>query len=184
MAALEVLGLGALAAALPGSIVLVAECALALLPRTRARREHARRPRVTVLVPAHDEEELLPRALRFVRDQLVPGDRVLVVAHNCRDGTAEIARRSGAEVIEPRDSGGRGKSDAVLAGLAYLANDGRTEVVVILDADGVLGRGSLDVLARAAVFHGGPVQAEYVFHAPRGSGARGDVSRLSILLKN
>src|SRR6185503_18449360 len=88
------------------------------------------------------------------------------------------------EVIEPRDSGERGKSDAVLAGLAYLANDGRTEVVVILDADGVLGRGSLDVLARAAVFNGGPVQAEYVFHAPRGIGARGDVSRLSILLKN
>jgi hypothetical protein len=56
--------------------------------------------------------------------------------------------------------------------------------VVILDADGVLRRGSLDRLARAAAFHGSAVQAEYAFRAPRGSGGRGEVARASILLKN
>jgi len=179
-----VVGLGALAVALPPAVVLALECAFAALPTPRAPWKHARRPRLAVLVPAHDEEALLPRALRSVRDQLAPGDRLLVVAHNCRDATASLARALGAEVIEPRDSGSRGKSDAVLAGLAHLAAGAPPEIVVILDADGVLRRGSLDALARAAAFHGSPVQAEYVFRAPRGSGGRAEVSRFSILLKN
>lgn len=187
MALLELAGCGALLLAAPPVAILVAECALACFPRPRARWRSARRPRLAVLVPAHDEEALLPRALRSLRDQLGPGDRVLVVAHDCRDATAAVARTLGAEVIEARTAAAcvsRGKSDALLAGLAHLAASAPPEVVVILDADGVLGRGSLDALARAARFHGGPVQAEYLFRAPRGNGARGAVARSSILLKN
>lgn len=182
---LQVLGFGVLLLAVPPTLVLAAECLLALLPTPRAPWKGASRPRLAVLVPAHDEEALLPRALRSIRNELAPGDRVLVVAHDCRDATAALARAFGAEVIEPRTastSTSRGKSDAVLAGLAHLALGTPPEIVVILDADSVLHRGSLAALTRAAGFHRGPVQAEYVFQAPRG--ARGDVSRFSILLKN
>lgn len=181
----SLLGLGALLLAAPGTLVLTAECLLAFLP-PRRRPQPARRPLLAVLVPAHDEELLLPRALRSVRDQLASADRLLVVAHDCRDATAAVARALGAEVIEPRTSGAvsRGKSDALLAGLAHLEAHDPPEIVAILDADSVMGRGSLDALARAVAFHGGAVQAEYVFRAARGSGARGELSRLSILIKN
>jgi cellulose synthase/poly-beta-1,6-N-acetylglucosamine synthase-like glycosyltransferase len=184
MALLTVLGLAVLAVALPPALVLTLECLLALLPPPRTRWKLAPRLPLAVLVPAHDEEALLPRALRSVRAQLAAGDRLLVVAHNCRDATAQLARELGAEVIEARDAGARGKSDAVLAGLAHLARGVRPDVVVILDADGVLSRGGLDALARAVAFHGAAVQAEYVFRTPRGSRGRGDVSRYSTVLKN
>jgi glycosyltransferase involved in cell wall biosynthesis len=55
------------------------------------------------VVPAHDEEEMLPgclAALRAAATRLAPVPvRLLVVADACGDATAEHARRGGAEVI-------------------------------------------------------------------------------------
>lgn len=59
---------------------------------------------VGVVVPAHDEEELLPSCLatvdlaaRMVPDAVV---HVIVVADACRDRTAVLAARAGAAVVE------------------------------------------------------------------------------------
>ena len=58
---------------------------------------------VGVIVPAHDEQELLPaclaslrRAAQALRGTLV---QLVVVADACRDRTAEVARRGGAAVV-------------------------------------------------------------------------------------
>jgi glycosyltransferase involved in cell wall biosynthesis len=58
---------------------------------------------VGVVVPAHDEEDLLPSCLASLRRAALavrgmPVDLV-VVADACRDRTAEVARRDGAAVI-------------------------------------------------------------------------------------
>jgi glycosyltransferase involved in cell wall biosynthesis len=58
---------------------------------------------VGIVVPAHNEEDLLPaclRALRRAGDRLsgVPV-RVVVVADSCTDGSAEVARSLGADVV-------------------------------------------------------------------------------------
>ncbi|MEU6056840.1 glycosyltransferase family 2 protein [Streptomyces sp. NPDC047097] len=62
-------------------------------------------PAVAVVVPAHDEEALLPAALDALdtaaRHPALAGVRVVtvVVADSCRDGTAAVARRAGALVV-------------------------------------------------------------------------------------
>src|SRR5262249_23597102 len=79
----------------------VAECLAALLPGRRpAPVPDAPRPCCAVLIPAHNEEAGIGRTLDSVRPQLRPGDRLLVVADNCNDRTAEAARAHGAVAVE------------------------------------------------------------------------------------
>lgn len=49
-------------------------------------------PLLSVVVPAHDEERVLPRLLRGLHD---PRLEVVVVANGCRDATAATARSAG-----------------------------------------------------------------------------------------
>ena len=84
-------------------------------------------PRVSVVIPALDEEASLPLVL-----DALPRDRVreIVVVDNCStDGTARVAAERGARVVaEPV----RGYGQACLAGLAALD---RPDVVAFVDAD-------------------------------------------------
>src|SRR5436305_9333357 len=148
--------------------VLTAECLAALgpPPPTPSRP----RPRCAVLVPAHDEEAGLPAALVSLRPHLLPGDRLLVVADNCADGTAAAARVAGAEVAERTDPVCRGKSYALAFGVEQLTAD-PPDVVVVVDADCRLGDGCLDRLVRAAAT-GRPAQAAYALDPPPGAGPR------------
>jgi len=55
--------------------------------------------RLTVLIPAHDEELTIQGTLESLRAQTRQPDRIIVVADNCTDDTAEIARGRGADVF-------------------------------------------------------------------------------------
>ncbi|MEQ1893294.1 MAG: glycosyltransferase [Planctomycetota bacterium] len=162
------------------SAVLAIECLAACFPQRRQRFALVRVPRTVVLVPAHNEEDCLPDALRTLEPELAEDDRIVVVAHNCSDRTAMVARARGAEVVEARDAGTGGKPDALKAGLAYLAQD-PPEIVVIVDADCRVERGAVRALAMAAAAHGGPVQGDYRFG---GEGEFNSVSGLALLVKN
>src|SRR3954468_13483315 len=74
-----------------------------------------RRRRFALLVPAHDEEPTIGRLLASVRALDYPAGRfdVYVVADNCTDRTAEIARAAGALVEERFDQVARGKGYAL-----------------------------------------------------------------------
>lgn len=96
-------------------------------------REHPAH-RLTVLIPAHDEEPTLSRTLASVAVQEYPAARVLVVADNCTDDTTGVARRGGAECVERHDPTRRGKGHAVAFGLTHALAD-RPDAVLILDAD-------------------------------------------------
>jgi len=185
MNALDALALGlALLAALPCAI-LAGECLAACLPR-RARApgrvDALDAPRAVVLVPAHDEQDCLGAALSSLKPELGPRDRLLVVAHNCKDRTAAVARAAGALVLEARDAGTGGKPDALKAGLAHLDAD-PPDVVVIVDADCRVAPGAIRTLIQAAAESGGPVQGDYRFAASAGE-AEGSLSSLALLVKN
>ncbi len=47
---------------------------------------------VTTLIPAHNEEQNLRVTLPALLAQSRPPERIIVVADNCTDGTAEVAR--------------------------------------------------------------------------------------------
>jgi len=182
---MNLLGPLAIACAAPlflACAVLAIECLAACLPARRRRLALVRVPRTVVLVPAHDEEQCLPDALRSIEGELGEGDRVLVVAHNCTDRTAMIARARGAEVLEVRDAGTGGKPDALKAGLAHLAQD-PPEIVVVLDADCRAEPGAVRTLAAAAAESAGPVQGDYRF-AAAGQEGFDSVSSLALLVKN
>ena len=101
--------------------VLTIECLAALLPAPREANALAGgRPACAVLVPAHDEESVLPATLDGLRRQLRPDDRLVVVADNCTDRTAVVARAAAAEVVERNDTEHRGKGYALAAGVDAL----------------------------------------------------------------
>ena len=159
---------------------------LAVLGRDRApdaALATARRPRLAVLVPAHDEASGIGAALQTMRAQLAPGDRLLVVADNCSDTTAQIAAAAGAEVVERSDRELRGKGYALDFGVRHLAL-APPEVVVIVDADCQLGPGALGTLARECARTGRPVQALYLMHAPRGAGLKTRIAAFAWAVKN
>jgi glycosyltransferase involved in cell wall biosynthesis len=89
-------------------------------------------PRVLVVIPAHDEEESLPRTLAEVSTRS-PGVDVLVVDDGSRDRTAEVARSAGAPVV--RHPINLGVGGALQTGFRFAIAHGY-EVAVQLDADG------------------------------------------------
>ncbi|HYO94833.1 MAG TPA: glycosyltransferase family 2 protein [Polyangiaceae bacterium] len=149
------------------------------------RRFSARPPgkRMTILVPAHDEEAGLPATLTALREELAPDDEILVVADNCSDRTAEVARSAGATVVERFDKERRGKGYAVTFGLDALAAD-PPDVVIIVDADCQLQKGSLELLTAAALESGRPVQADYTMTLPAGADFKTRISVFAFRVRN
>lgn len=123
---------------------------------------------VTVLIPAHDEERTVPDAIRSVAASDYPADllRVVVVADNCADGTAAVARGLGAECLERFDAADRGKGFALAFGLARVL-DAPTDVVMVVDADCELGPSAIRRLVAALEAGADAAQASVVTRNPR-----------------
>ena len=151
-------------------------------PETTARAEPGRAA-FAVLMPAHDEAVGIAAAIEAVRVQLGPRDRLLVVADNCRDATAAIARAAGAEVTERNDALRRGKGYALDHGVRWLERS-PPAVVVIVDADCIVAPGALALLAQRCVATTRPVQALYLMHALPGSGLGLRVAAFAWVVKN
>lgn len=164
------------------SLVFAAECALALLPARRTV-PLGPRPRIAVVVPAHDEEAGIAATLRTILPELVAGDRLLVVADNCTDRTAEVARLEGASVVERHDPSRRGKGYALTFAFDALA-ESPPDVVVVVDADCRLRQGDLSLLGTLSRDTLRPVQADYLLSAPPGASVRTRVSAFAVLVRN
>lgn len=89
-------------------------------------------PRVLVVIPAHDEEESLPRTLAELA-AAAPGLDRLVVDDGSRDGTARVARAHGVPVLSHPFNLGVGA--ALQTGFRWAVARGY-DVAVQLDADG------------------------------------------------
>ncbi|MDI6025810.1 glycosyltransferase [Corticibacterium sp. UT-5YL-CI-8] len=141
------------------------------------------RPAVAVLVPAHNEETGIVGTVKSIMTQIRPGDRVLVVADNCTDGTAAAAREARAEVIERTDPARRGKGFALDFGLAHLRVD-PPAVVVFVDADCTLLPGTLDTLAGTVWSTGQPVQASNLMITREDQKKAFGIAEFAFLVKN
>lgn len=94
--------------------------------------------RLTVLIPAHDEELVIAATLESLRTQDYPHHKfdVVVIADNCSDATALIAVTAGARVLQRLDPNRRGKGYALQWALAkLLAERDAADAYVIVDAD-------------------------------------------------
>lgn len=177
-----VLGALALLLLLP-TLVLFVEVVMACLPARLPPAARVPRPRLAVLVPAHDEASIITATLDSIRAQLCEGDRLLVVADNCTDDTALLARAAGAEVVERFNAQARGKGYALDFGVRYLGFD-PPPVIIVVDADCQLGEGALTRLATCCIDSGRPVQALYLMQAPAGAGLKTRVAEFAWRVKN
>ena len=88
---------------------------------------------VTVIVPAHNEEEGLPATLESLARQTVLPERVLVVDDASTDRTGEVAASHGVTVLRPPHNLGS-KAKAQNFALPHCT----TDLVLAVDADTVL----------------------------------------------
>lgn len=131
-------------------------------------------PRVVVLIPAHNEEELIGRLLTSLAQVDYPRDRysVYVVADNCDDSTVEIAKSfTWAHTLKREDTERRGKGYALEWALAWLKSHAVAyDACVMFDADSLVDAGCLKALTTAYVRGADVVQGQYVvlnaFEAP------------------
>ena len=164
-------------------LLLLLQVLMACLPaRVQPLGSHAR-PQVAVLVPAHDEASIIRATLASIVPQLRPGDRLLVVADNCTDDTARLAREAGAEVVERHDARLRGKGYALDFGVRHLAGQ-PPEVVIVVDADCQVGEWAIERLARRCREVDRPVQALYLMRAPAGAGLKVQIAEFAWRVKN
>ncbi len=140
------LGILALLLLLPVAvaIALPAICDLALWVRGIGRpswlpQSEPRPAKLLFLIPAHDEELLIERTVGSLCAQRYPaGDlMVVVIADNCTDHTAALARAAGATVLERQSETQRGKHHAIEWALGVLPWR-EYEAVVVIDADTVV----------------------------------------------
>lgn len=137
-----------------------------------------------VLVPAHNEEELIGRCVTSLFAQTYPRSlyRVAVVADNCQDATASIARKAGAEVLVRMEPASRGKGRALRWAMDKLVPDLATDgAVVIVDADSVADPHLLARLAAALQAGHDVVQADYEVLS-EGRSPRSEVAAVAFML--
>jgi hypothetical protein len=117
---------------------------LALAVASAFHRPRAARPvpssRLVVLVPAHNEAELIARCVASLRKQRYPSQlyRIVVVADNCSDQTAAIARSAGADVLIRHQPSAPGKGHALAWAIGHVFSDPIVpDAIVVVDADAV-----------------------------------------------
>jgi len=145
--------------------------------------EAAVRGAAAVIVPAHNEGDEVIATLQDIKAQMQRGDRLIVVADNCDDNTADIARANGAECLERDDKNRRGKGYALQFALEALRSD-PPDIVIFADADCRLSKGALDALGLAAQHHNRPIQALYLMKAPGLAPPRLQVAAFAWLVVN
>lgn len=96
-----------------------------------------------VLISARNEEAVISELIESIKAQDYPAERikVFVVADNCTDSTARIARIAGAEVIERFDKSRVGKGYALDYLLGYIKEQYGNDVFdayLVFDADNLL----------------------------------------------
>ena len=165
-------------------VVFIMECFAAILLGKSAKSSIKEQPTTAILIPAHNEEPHIHLVVREAKKQLGTNDRLVVIADNCSDNTAELARDAGAEVLERTNAIERGKGYALDAGLQYLSDTGNPEVVLFLDADCVMSEGTLTNLTSLAWATGRPVQAKYLMEQESKPGLKDRISTFALKVKN
>ncbi|MGE5314893.1 MAG: glycosyltransferase family 2 protein [Acidobacteriota bacterium] len=141
------------------------------------------------LVPAHNEASSIRTTLRSLASVDYPRhlfERV-VIADNCTDATAALAREEGARVMERTDAAQRGKGHALrwaferLLGASSAAD---FDALIVIDADTIVSGNYLAML-NVAIESGAHVMQTSDLAAPSRTGSwTAEALRLSFVLHN
>lgn len=100
-------------------------------------------PSLTVLVPAYNEEKVIAQTIEGLIETDYPDKEIIVIDDGSHDKTLEIANRYKSKVkVLHKENGG--KASALNYGIAFA----RGEIIVIVDADTIIGRQALKQIAK------------------------------------
>ncbi|MES2884332.1 MAG: glycosyltransferase family 2 protein [Pseudomonadota bacterium] len=123
--------------------------------------------RFAIVVPAHNEAAVIERTVSslLALDWPAAQRRIVVVADNCKDHTAELACAAGAEVWERQHDSERGKGYALRFAYERLLAESDTargaDAVVVVDADTEVSANLLSAFAARIEAGAGAAQAFY-----------------------
>ncbi len=129
--------------------MLVYQLALTLFgfrKKTKDYQDHDPESRFLVLVPAHNEERVIGDIIENLQGMDYPRELYdfYIIADNCTDRTAEVARSLGAQVIETHKdgpNGATGKPIALRKALNMLGDYARKyDLMMVFDADNLIDR--------------------------------------------
>lgn len=138
---------------------------------------------IAVLMPAHNESLVIAETIQSIMLQLTSHDQLLVVADNCSDETATIARKLGANVVERVNEMHRGKGFALDFGLEFLKKN-PPSIVLIIDADCVAELDAIDKLAKTCAVLKRPIQALYLMQSQPTPNLKARIAEFAWLVKN
>jgi cellulose synthase/poly-beta-1,6-N-acetylglucosamine synthase-like glycosyltransferase len=116
---------------------------------------------LAVIIPAHNEEALIGSCIESLQ-MSAAGDptRIIAIAHNCSDRTAERAAQAGAEVVVYDDPQAKGKGCALAHGFAYASSQGM-DASLIVDADSTVSPNLIAAVRKALANGAEAVQCRY-----------------------
>ncbi|OQB13834.1 MAG: Beta-monoglucosyldiacylglycerol synthase [Firmicutes bacterium ADurb.Bin193] len=121
------------------------------IPRRNQAVDDTRLRRYALLVAAHNEELVIENMVESLKKLDYPDDKyeIFIIADNCTDKTAQIARDAGATVFERFNSTERGKGFALEWMFQKLFEmDNKFDSVVVFDADNIASRDFLKNINR------------------------------------
>jgi len=177
-------------------LLLLTALAVELLLGLVSRRAASPRPgtphKAAILMPAHNEAAGISRTIALLRPALDDNIRLIVIADNCSDDTAAIARAAGATVIERHDTALRGKGHALAFGRDWIKAQASQSVpdcsipdcIIVLDADCEIDGAGLRLLIETTCSSQRPVQSCYLLRSAADDGAMTQISNFAMLIKN
>jgi 1,2-diacylglycerol 3-beta-glucosyltransferase len=116
-----------------------------------------------IVIPAHNEATGIVATIDSLRLLDYPVDRyaIVVIADNCTDATAELARATGVSVIERFDDARRSKGFALADVFPKVLEDSRVDAIVVIDADTEVDTNLLSALGARFAQGAHAAQADY-----------------------
>lgn len=103
-------------------------------------------PRISVIVPAYNEEKVIGETIGALLATDYPDKEIIVVDDGSKDKTLEVAMKFKEKIkVIHKENGG--KASALNQGLLYATGD----IVVIVDADTIIGHSSLKHIAKSMI---------------------------------
>lgn len=178
-------------------MTLFLQVSLAILPKNRTPAFVANNgiiiPTIAVIVPAHNESTGILHTLHSIGPQLKTQDSLIVVADNCTDNTAQVAREafkfnatqwhSKLDVIERSNEHLRGKGYALDFGIKH-CQQSPPDVIVIIDADCLTDHDAITSIAAKCMLEKKPIQARYLMRSPENTSIKIQIAEFAMRVKN
>jgi poly-beta-1,6-N-acetyl-D-glucosamine synthase len=132
---------------------------------------------VTVLVPAHNEAACIGQTIRSLQGQSRRPERIVVVADNCTDDTAALARAAGVQVFTSHGNTLKKAGALNQALVEILSGQGDNDLVMVMDADTTLDDGFLEAACRRMEEDRALMSVGGLFYGEEGTGMLGQFQR-------